>query len=118
MSVQVEIVAILQDIVGKRPRIEPSTRIYEDLLIAGDDAAELLERIQKKFGTSYEGFRFEDFFPNESDALLCRIALLFGFGSRKTLTVQHLSDVVQAGKWMEPGRPVDRRDKPGDDVNI
>jgi len=118
MSAHAEIVSILQDIAGPRRPIEPSTRIYEDLLIAGDDAAELLERVQKKFGTSYEGFRFDDFFPNETDALLCRITLLFGFGSRKTLTVQHLIDVVQAGKWTEPSRPVDRQVKPGDDVNV
>jgi hypothetical protein len=40
---------ILLDIARPYRKIEGSTRVYEDLLICGDDAWELFERIHKEF---------------------------------------------------------------------
>ena len=80
-----------------------ATRIYRDLIIAGDDAAELLESIHKEFGTRFEGFVFQKYFPSETEALPLRLGKLLGLESRKhALTLGHLVAVIQKGSWFEP----------------
>ena len=59
--------------------------------------------VHKRFGTSFSGFQFDDFFPNEAEALGDHVAQLFGIRSRKKpLTFGHLTRVVENGRWFEP----------------
>jgi hypothetical protein len=95
------VVGILRDIARPYRKIEGSTRVYQDLLISGDDAGDLLDRIHKEFGTSFEGFEFGDYFFNEPDAFVYVILRLFGWAPKKTLSVRHLVEVVEAGQWFE-----------------
>jgi hypothetical protein len=75
--------------------VKPETRLFQDLHLAGDDVFELMERIAAKFGTSFSSLSFTDFFPEEHEAL--------GFGgSKKTVTVRHLAEVVKRGAWFDP----------------
>ena len=100
-NLEAAVIRILHDIARPRKELTKSTRIYEDLLIAGDDAVELLEKMQAECGTSFRGFRFDEYFPNETEALFCRIMLLFKRSSKRTITVQHLIDVAQRGVWFD-----------------
>jgi uncharacterized protein DUF1493 len=104
-NIEETVSGILQDIARPYQKIDASSRIYEDLSIAGDDAAELLDRVHAAFGTSFEGFDFSDYFPNEPDALFYHILRLFGWAPKKSLSVRHLVAVVEAGKWFEEKQP-------------
>ena len=79
-----------------------NTRVYQDLGISGDDASELLEKIHLQFGTSFDGFRFVDYFPNETEALWLHWFRWLGLNSKKELTLLHLASVVESGRWSEP----------------
>jgi len=83
--------------------IDPSLRIHEDLRIAGDDAADLINKIHKEFGTSFEGFEFNDYFPDETEAIFYLILIPLGWSRKKSISVRHLVDVVNTGKWFEEG---------------
>ena len=100
-KVEDAVLRILQDIARPSKAISASTLIYQDLLISGDDATELIDRIQKECGTSFQGFPFGDYFPDETESLFYRFLHLFGRNSKKNLTVGHLLKVVEAGKWYE-----------------
>lgn len=86
-----------------RQPIEGSTRLYHDLRISGDDAFELIDEIWKNFGTKFDGFKWDIYFPNESEALFFHICRIFG-GDKKfrPLTFDHLLNVVRTGYWFEP----------------
>jgi hypothetical protein len=84
-------------------RIGPATRLFHDLSIAGDDAGELVDQVTETFGTSFEGFPFDHYFPDESETLLAHLSRRLGTGRVwKPLTVQHLVDVVERGSWFSP----------------
>ena len=95
------VLRILQDISRPSKAISASTLVYQDLLISGDDATELIDRIKKECGTSFQGFTFGDYFPDETESIFYRFVHLFGRNSKKNLTVGHLLKVVEAGKWYE-----------------
>lgn len=97
------VLAILHDFARPRKGIDDATRIYHDLLISGDDADEMLQRIHAACGTTFEGFDFNAYFPNETESLFARIALLFGWSDKKSITVGHLLKVVESGRWFEAG---------------
>jgi len=81
----------------------PSTRIYHDLQIAGDDACEMLAAVTASCGVLLEGFDFNAYFPDETEALARYWMAKFGFdGKYRPLTVGHFSTVIRAGKWTEP----------------
>ena len=102
-----EIERVVRKITGAR-RVTPTMRVFHDLSIAGDDAWELLEKVGQRFGTSFEDFQFEDYFPEEGmEALLAHFLRLVGMGRRwKPLTVQHLADVAVRASWFEPAPQV------------
>jgi hypothetical protein len=104
LRLQAEIEERIQKIHGSKKPIPGSARIYHDLQLGGDDAFELLEGISKAHGVSFEGFRFDDCFPNETEHLWLMWKARFGFPDhkRKALTFDHLVDVVRRGTWFDP----------------
>ena len=61
------VLAILQEF--KFKTVPLSAELYHDLHICTDDAGELLEAVHKKYNTSFEGFRFDKYFPFDGEAL-------------------------------------------------
>ena len=89
---------------GRRDVFFAHTELYADLGISGDDAWELIERVQHIFGTSFAGLSLADFFPGEHDPP-------GGFWLRKasekppnlgSFTFGHLLAVVECGQWFKP----------------
>jgi len=102
-TVREELQGIVQEIYGAPRVISDVTRLYHDLWIAGDDAAELLNKVHNRFGTRFDGFHFETYFPNETDAMIEHVARLFGYSRRrKGFSFGHLLQVVNAGRWFDP----------------
>jgi hypothetical protein len=83
--------------------VRPEARLHHDLGIGGDDAWELLELIRTKFGTSFAGLSFTDFFIEEDGVLVAHLAKFFGIRVKKRpLTIQHLGQVAKRGSWFDP----------------
>ena len=86
---------------------DDSVRLYHDLNISGDDAGELLEIVQKQFGTKFEGFKFTEYFPDDPSAIFYHIGNLIGLKRKfKLFTFGHLVEVIKAGHWFEPEQTV------------
>jgi hypothetical protein len=97
------LIDLVSNVSGHSNPIEDLMCLYHDLRISGDDAWELLETIQKKFGTQFDGFEFTNYFPSEPDAIFHHMQKLFGSkDSFKRFPVGHLVRVVKAGHWLEP----------------
>lgn len=97
--------ALLRKITGIRRPILDSTRLFHDLSLSGEDAVEFLNYVHQTFGTRFEGFEFDVYFPDELDGFLMHIAKhLFGYKARryKDFRFGHLVQVVEAGAWFEP----------------
>lgn len=93
---------VLRGFVGSR-RVSADTRILHDLGIAGDDAWELLEKLNRRFGTDFSRMSFTSYFPNETEALGVHWAKLLGFRSSfRPITVGHLEKVIDRGVWFDP----------------
>ena len=96
---------LLADLRGEpRYRIYPSSRLREDLGIEGDDWDEILVAVTSRWHTNFEGFVFRDYFMGEPH-LFTLLAVIKDFvtGRRlKPLTVAHLAEVIDKGKWFEP----------------
>ncbi len=103
-DVEADIAERIRKIGGIRKPLSKNSRIYQDLHISGDDAAELLEEIVKTYGTSFHGFSFAAYFPNETEALFYHIMSCLGFPDRahKSVTLSHLTAVVEQGAWFDP----------------
>src|ERR1700722_20063525 len=96
---------MVQRIADTRKPIPQSAALYHDLGIAGDDAVELFEMIMARFGTSFKGFCWPTYFPNETQTgPLWRLAEKLGHHETKwhRLTVGHLLAVIERGVWFEP----------------
>jgi len=103
-----ELIVMVQRMAGTCKPILRSAAIYHDLRIAGDDAYELFEMVATRFGTSFEGFDWPKYFPNETQiGPLWRLAEKLGHNETKwrRLTVGHLLAVIQRGVWFEPEDP-------------
>ncbi len=102
-SAKDELESIVSDIVAKPTALDTSDRLYHDLNIAGDDATRLLDEIHQRFGVRFAGFRFDSYFPNDTDAFvefwLAKIGLR---GKWKELTIDHMLKVIDRGAWFEP----------------
>jgi len=93
---------IVSDIAGTSA-VEGHTRLYHDLKISGDDACELLENVQKSFGTDFVGFKFNEYFPNEGETFGISLFRLFGYKDKeKPFTFNHLLKVVEDRRWSQP----------------
>src|SRR5262245_9328763 len=102
-GIRAVVASIVRGIASRGSDFGDDTALFHDLGVAGDDAADLFEKVAEKFGTRFDGLDFAKFFPNESEALLYRMAELVGYRSRKPrLTFGHLIRVVEASSWFEP----------------
>jgi hypothetical protein len=101
-DVEVIILAIAERIAAKP--VTMSSAIYQDLGIGGDKAWELLTDVAKQFVTSFEGFEFDSYFPEETEILLRHVSKIAVLPEkqRRRLTIEHLVDVARWGKWLEP----------------
>jgi hypothetical protein len=93
LNIERALIPPIQRMADTHSPVSPSAAIYQDLHIAGDDAAELLEEIAARFGTSFSGFNFQVYFPNEHESRS---------SPRRTMTVSHLVAVIERGAWFEP----------------
>jgi len=80
-----------------------ASELYHELHLYGDDAGELLEAVHERYATSFDGFEFNSYFPNETEAL-ARIVKWLGFKDRTmgSFTAKHLVEVVGRGRWFDP----------------
>jgi hypothetical protein len=65
----------------------------------------VLDAIRNRFGTDFHEMRFERYFPNEGEVSSEHILKFLGFRKKakwQRLTVGHLVDVIQKGKWFDP----------------
>jgi len=84
-------------------KIAPETEILHDLGVAGDDAWELLEEINARFGTNFSELPFSAYFPDETEALGVHVAQLIGHrSSKRPMTFEHLVRVIDRGAWLDP----------------
>jgi hypothetical protein len=89
--------------VSSSKSVRSDTRLFHDLHLGGDDVAEILNRISAKYGTSFAGLSFTDFFHEEHEALGGALWASLGLrSSKKPVTVQHLAEVVRCGAWFDP----------------
>ncbi|UDL07301.1 DUF1493 family protein [Marinobacter sp. CA1] len=72
--------------------------------MTGDDAWELLESIYEKFGTELSDLDFELYFHGEAEGLWSRLLNRSREKHRLAfpVTVDHLFQVVEKGKWFVP----------------
>ena len=97
-----EVEAIVRRITRCR-EIAPTSRLFHDLGLSGDDAFEVLEEVGSKFGVTFSGFEFERYFPQEEEAFWAHLARVLGLRLRREpLTVGHLAGVAARGAWFEP----------------
>ena len=105
--VETKLNELIQHIAGGRRALAPSTAIYHDLFIGGDDAFELLETIARDFEVSFEEFCFTTYFPNETEMgpisyWMHKLGLFAS--TRPRLTIEHLLQVIYRKSWFEPER--------------
>ncbi len=115
---------LLRESVGKRPQLKPTTTLFGDLCIWGDDAAELLGNLHDHFGVDLSEFQFEMHFLSEGYSCSELLFLPFvglarvhrRYFSRRTpeegeglipITVEQLVEAVRMKHWPgEWSRPV------------
>jgi hypothetical protein len=97
------VIAMIREIAGHRGQISEKTRLFHDLSISGDDADELLTRVQERFGTSLSGMNFDELFPNETEGIFYRWGRFLWFGrTKKEFSLGHLLRVIKEGCWVDP----------------
>lgn len=103
-TIERDLIPMIQRLGDSRKPARLSAAIYHDLRIAGDDAAELLEEIIERFGTSFREMDFSTYFPNETEVFGYHWANVFGFRDKKRprVTVEHLIAVIERGHWFAP----------------
>lgn len=105
-SLRSEIQDMVRFIHGGKSTVSDSTRLWHDLRISGDDAYELLEMVHKRFGTRFDAFDFNAYFPGETDifeGLISMIAAWFRRSDgRREFTFGHLVAIVERGVWFQP----------------
>jgi acyl carrier protein len=101
---EAEILSLLVKLSCYRKPIEPTTSINLDIGLDGDDAYELLETIQKRFGTRFDALDWHEYFHNEGECNLLSVWFrkIPGYKeTRRSLTFQKLLEVVERGVWFE-----------------
>ncbi len=101
IDLEKDVLALVGRFTGQQ--VFTTSELYHDLHLYGDDAGELLDEVHKRYSTSFAGFEFGTYFPNETEALP-RISKVSGLRDRKfgSFTVGHLMNVVRSGSWVEP----------------
>jgi hypothetical protein len=103
-AIERELIGLVQKWTTSREPVTARSTFYQDLSVVGDDFCEILVEITKRHGTSFEGFRFDKYVPNEATALWYFWAMRLGFCRNRfsPLTIRHMAAVVAHGKWFEP----------------
>jgi hypothetical protein len=98
-----QVIEMIRDITRSRRAINDGTRLFHDLSISGDDAADFLDLVQQRFSVQMSALKFDEYFPNEPDGILYFKGKFLGFGQgKKELTVGHLLKVIERGHWVDP----------------
>ena len=86
--IEIELIELIRPWIGFQP-ITPESALHHDLHVDGDDTWELLEEIVRVYGTSFDGFDFSAYFPNETGAVWISFAERLGFfkGEFRRLTI-------------------------------
>jgi len=102
--IEKELIGLVRKRTTSRHPITLQSAFYQDLFLVGDDLYELIVEIVKRHGTSFEGFCFDSYVPNEATALWYWCALRLGFCRNRfpPLTIGHMTAVIERGKWFEP----------------
>jgi len=102
-NTEIALYALLSKFVRAK-KLSPEMELLHDLGLAGDDAWELLEAINSRFGTNFSEMAFSAYFPDETEAFGVHFAKLIGFRSpKKPLSLGHLVGVIDRGAWFDPG---------------
>ena len=82
---------------GRTPaQISMQSRLFQDLGLAGDDAAELLDELSWEYKIDLSTFEFSDYFPSEPSLL--SIFSRRNLRLKKELTVEALIRAAQNGR--------------------
>jgi acyl carrier protein len=102
----------VKDLIAKETKARPDkvqlhTRIEDDLGTTGDDAVELMEAFMEHFQVDMTGYEHQKHFGPEGGGC----CLLFWWGWTRSpeqgfqpVTVEHLVQVAQEGRWFDPPR--------------
>lgn len=96
---------VSEQVPGPRPReLTEAASLRGDLCMYNDDAEDLMRRYFERFHVKPEGFRLEEYFPEEGEGVIG--ALLFGLLNRKRpqaepkpLTIGMLARSASIGAW-------------------
>lgn len=84
-------------------RIEPNSKLEDELGLTGTDAVDFIDKWAERFGVAAEGFPYDRYFGPEGLDLIGAIASLFSKRDRKAatqpLTLGMLADAMRAGRW-------------------
>ncbi|CAE6760898.1 DUF1493 family protein [Paraburkholderia aspalathi] len=84
-------------------RIEPDSKLEDELGLTGTDAVEFIDKWAERFGVAADGFPYGRYFGPEGLDLIGAVASLFSKRDRKTaaqpLTLGMLADAMRAGRW-------------------
>jgi hypothetical protein len=83
-------------------KLNDTDRLYQDLLLTGDDAYELLAEIKRRFGTSFDTLDFAIYFGEGDRANWLLHLNGYRDPNCRESTVGHLLNVIEAGHWFEP----------------
>ncbi|WP_306714372.1 DUF1493 family protein [Burkholderia dolosa] len=88
---------------GGELRLEPSSRLEQDLGVTGTDAVEYIDKWAETFGVQAEGFPYDRYFGPEGQELLTGLLALFSKRFRKLprvpLTLGMLEEAMRLGRW-------------------
>ncbi|AGK48762.1 MULTISPECIES: DUF1493 family protein [Burkholderia] len=88
---------------GGELRLEPSSRLEQDLGVTGTDAVEYIDKWAEAFGVQAEGFPYDRYFGPEGQELLTSFLALFSKRFRKPsrvpLTLGMLEEAMRLGRW-------------------
>ena len=110
MDITTDILALVADAAAVRASaISPSTEIWNDLRIGGDDLDELLLAFQKKFGVNLDGVDIRIYAPDEAGVILFNawdwLAPKLNLKKAKfpSLTIADLIRAAQTRAWSKSG---------------
>ncbi|RQV58551.1 DUF1493 family protein [Burkholderia cenocepacia] len=88
---------------GGQLRIEPSSRLEEDLRVTGVDAVEFIDKWAETFGVQASEFPYDRYFGPEGQDMVTTFLALFSERYRKPprvpLTLAMLEEAMRLGRW-------------------
>ena len=84
-------------------KISPTTRLWQDLRLAGDEADEFFVDFGKTFGIDLSGLDLSKYFPSEFAVTWCWLGSKLGFFPERQfppITIVYLVEAAEAKSWM------------------